>query len=182
TLVAGPHLPGAAAEVTKLAELYADAHVLVGPDATAGNVLAAFERSDVVHLAAHGSFRSDSPLFSSVLLADGPLTVYDLERVHAAPTIVVLSACDAAAAVVRTGDELLGTATALLGLGVRSVVAPVLAIPDEATVGVMVAVHQRLRAGQPVGAALAGAVTSHRAAASSFVCIGRDEEASAEQG
>lgn len=182
TLVAGPHLPGAAAEVTELAELYAGAHVLVGPDATAGNVLAAFERSDVVHLAAHGSFRSDSPLFSSVLLADGPLTVYDLERVHAAPTIVVLSACDAAAAVVRTGDELLGTATALLGLGVRSVVAPVLAIPDEATVGVMVAVHQRLRAGQPVGAALAGAVTTHRAAASSFVCIGRDEEASAEQG
>lgn len=176
TLVAGPHLPGAEAEVTELAGLYGNAQVLVGPDATAGNVLAAFERSDVVHLAAHGSFRADSPLFSSVLLADGPLTVYDLERVHSAPTIVVLSACDAAAAVVRTGDELLGTATALLGLGVRSVVAPVLSIPDEATVGVMVAFHQRLRAGRPVGAALAGAVTSHRAASSSFVCIGRDEQ------
>jgi len=177
TLVAGPQLPGAEAEVRELAALYGDAEVLAGADATAANVLAAFERSDVVHLAAHGFFRADSPLFSSVLLGDGPLTVYDLERVRAAPALVVLSACDAAAAVVHSGDDLLGTATALLGLGVRSVVAPVLAVPDEATVGFMVAFHRRLRAGDRVAAALAGASGgSHRGAAAAFVCIGRDEE------
>jgi len=176
TLVAGPQLPGAEAEVQALARLYGDAEVLAGANATAAEVLAAFERSDIVHLAAHGSFRADSPLFSSVLLADGPLTVYDLERLYAAPDLVVLSACDAAAVVVRTGDELLGTATALLGLGVRSVVAPVLAVPDDATVELMVAFHRRLLAGDRVAAALAGAADRRqRAAASAFVCIGRDD-------
>ena len=73
--------------------------------------------ADLVHLAAHGSFRADSPLFSSVLLADGPLTVYDLERLRRAPAVVVLSACEAAVAAVHDGDELLGTAAALLGAG-----------------------------------------------------------------
>ena len=174
--VAGPQLPGAEAEVKELADLDGEAEVLAGAEATAANVLAAFERSDVVHLAAHGVFRADSPLFSSVLLADGPLTVYDLERVHAAPALVVLAACDAAAAVVRSGDELLGTATALLGLGVRSVVAPVLAVPDDATAGFMVAFHRRLRAGDGVATALARASGGgHRGAAAAFVCIGRDD-------
>ena len=36
--------------------------------------------SELVHLACHGSFRTDNPLFSTLSLADGPLTVYDLER------------------------------------------------------------------------------------------------------
>ena len=34
----------------------------------------------LAHLACHGAFRSDNPLFSSLRVADGDLTVYDLER------------------------------------------------------------------------------------------------------
>jgi CHAT domain-containing protein len=34
------------------------------------------------HVAAHGVFRADSPMFSSLRLADGPLTVHDLERLR----------------------------------------------------------------------------------------------------
>ena len=42
-------------------------------------------RRGVAHLAAHGRFRADNPLFSSIDLADGPLTVYDLESLEEAP-------------------------------------------------------------------------------------------------
>jgi hypothetical protein len=176
-LVAGPQLPGAEAEVRALARLYRDADVLAGPEATAANVLAAIEEADVVHLAAHGSFRADSPLFSSVLLADGPLTVYDLEQVKIAPRLVVLSACDAAVAAVRTGDELLGSATALLGLGVPSVIAPVLPVSDEATVSMMVSLHERLREGERPALALAHAAAAQgdRVAASAFLCVGGND-------
>ena len=175
-LVAGPHLPGAEAEVLQLAELYPDATVLTGAEATATNALEALGRADLVHLAAHGTFRGDSPLFSCVLLEDGPLTVYDLERLRAVPAVVVLPACDAAAAAVRTGDELLGTASALLGLGVSTVIAPVLAVPDETTAAMMVALHHRLRAGEPPAAALAHAAAGQDpAAAVAFVCIGRND-------
>jgi len=175
-LVAGPLLPGAEREVVELGRLYPGAEVLVGPDATATRVLTALENSDLGHVAAHGSFRADSPLFSSVLLADGPLTVYDLERLRRVPRTVVLASCDAAVAKVYEGDELLGAAAALLALGVRWVIAPVMAVPDGATVAFMVALHGRLLAGQsPASALSAAAEGMDRAAAAAFVCIGCDD-------
>ena len=137
------------------------------------------EGADLVHLAAHGTFRSDAPLFSSLRLADGPLTVYELERLRAAPDTLVLPACDAAVLEVRPGDELLGTAAALLGLGVGSVVAPVLPVPDEATTPLMLALHERLRRGSPPSVALAEAAArdTEDAVALAFVCIGAGEAA-----
>jgi hypothetical protein len=175
-LVAGPDLPGAGDEVRRLAAAYPQAEVLSGADATAEHVLAALEHADLAHLAAHGRFRADSPLFSSIRLFDGPLTIYDLERLGRAPSTVVLSACDAGAVAVRSGDELLGTAAAMIGLGVRWVIAPVMAVPDEATTPFMVALHDGLRQGDTPPAALARAsITSPGVAAATFVCVGCDD-------
>jgi CHAT domain-containing protein len=143
-------------------------------------VQAALEGADLVHLAAHGTFRADAPLFSSLRLADGALTVYEIERLAAAPDTLILPACDAAMAGVRPGDELLGTAAALLGLGVASVIAPVLPVPDQATKALMVALHERLQAGDPPSVALAGAADAagpDDAVARAFVCIGANEQA-----
>ncbi len=160
----------------RLGRLYPGAEVLVGRAATVEAVLDAIERAEVVHLAAHGTFRADSPLFSSVRLADGPLTVYDLERVRHAPRLVVLSACEAATVAVRSGDELLGTAATLIGMGVREVIAPVTAVPDDATRPLMVALHQQLCAGLAPAAALArAAVDEPGLAAATFVCVGGDD-------
>ncbi|MDQ1440792.1 MAG: hypothetical protein QOG97_1020 [Acidimicrobiaceae bacterium] len=175
-LVAGPDLPGADDEVRQLAAIYPDAQTLRGPAASASAVMAALESADVAHLAAHGRFRADSPLFSSVLLADGPVTVYDLERLCCAPRTVVLASCDAAVSAVRAGDELLGTAAALIGLGVRSVVAPVMPVPDGSTTPFMVALHQRIRAGaRPAEALAAARAGQDQAVAAAFICIGCDD-------
>jgi CHAT domain-containing protein len=175
-LIAGPGLPGARNEVTRLGRLYPRAETLVGERATATAVLASFEGAEVVHLAAHGSFRADSPLFSSVRLADGPLTVYDLEQVRRAPRLVILSACEAAAVAVRSGDELLGTAATLIGLGVRQVIAPVTAVPDDATQPLMLALHRHLLAGCTPAEALARASQDQPGvAAAAFVCVGGDD-------
>jgi tetratricopeptide (TPR) repeat protein len=176
-LVSGPGLPGAEMEVRQLASLYPDARLLTGPDATAANVLEGLGRSDLVHLAAHGSFRADSPLFSSILLADGPLTVHDLERVPQTASTVVLASCNAGVSGVETGDELIGTAATLLALGVRSIVAPVVGVPDMSTATFMVALHRGLDAGLGPGAALAATRSGDEATvASAFLCIGRDED------
>jgi CHAT domain-containing protein len=151
--------------------------VLRGVKASVTPVQAALEGADLVHLAAHGTFRADAPLFSSLRLADGPLTVYEIERLRAAPDTLVLPSCDAALAGVRPGDELLGTAAALLGLGVASVVAPVLPIPDDATASLMVSIHERLRAGDTPSEALAAAAAAFPGdpVARAFVCIGANE-------
>jgi tetratricopeptide (TPR) repeat protein len=181
-IVAGPDLPGADDEVRQLRKLYPGAETLSGTEATAERVVAALERADLAHLAAHGRFRADSPLFSSIRLFDGPLTIYDLERLRRAPSTVVLSACDAGAVAVRTGDELLGTAAAMIGLGVRWVIAPVMAVPDEATTPFMLALHEGLRHGDTPPTALAeAAAVRPGVAAATFVCVGCDDASFSER-
>jgi len=184
-LIAGPDLPGADDEVSQIDQLYRYAspptatQVLVGPATTAAAVISALEASDVAHLAAHGRFRSDSPQFSSVLLADGPLTVYDLEGLRRAPRTVVVAACEAAVTDVRLGDELLGTAAALIGCGVQSVVAPVMRVPDGMTAPFMVALHRQLQAGQATAQALASARQGQdEAVGAAFICIGGNDNVS----
>jgi len=177
--VAGPGLPGAAAEVRHLADQYDRATALTDGDATVTAALAAMEDADFVQIAAHGRFRADSPMFSHLALADGPLTVYDLERLRSAPEVMTLSACEAASARVYVGDEILGTASVLLGLGVRTVVAPLIEVPDDATTRLMVAMHDHLRAGEPchralrrAAAELAGGEPLEQMAAAAFLAIG----------
>ena len=99
-LVAGPGLVHADSEVDALAALYPGAATLTGADAGVDAVAAALRGCDRAHLACHGSFRADNPLFSALRLADGPLTVHDVESLGAGPREIVLSACDSGLAVV----------------------------------------------------------------------------------
>ncbi len=46
-----------------------------------------------------------NPLFSALHLADGPLTVYDLERLRTPPKLVVLAACEGGRSVVRAATS-----------------------------------------------------------------------------
>ena len=129
------------------------------PDASASRCLAELARADVGHLACHGSFRADNPLFSTLTLADGPLTVYDLARCRPLPKTLVLSACNAAVGATLRGGALLGLASALMSFGASSVVAPLTPVSDLAVVPVMDRLHRRLVAGTDAAAALATART-----------------------
>jgi tetratricopeptide (TPR) repeat protein len=177
-LAYGPDLPHARAEVTALAGMYADARVFT--EARVADVLASLEGADVAHLAAHGQFRTDNPMFSALRLADGPLTVYDLERLAAPPRRVVLAACDSGLASVRSGDGLIGLAAALLALGSVSLIAAVLPVPDDASRELMVRFHDQLRAGRAAADALRRAraeiadsgIRAANVAAAGFVCFG----------
>ena len=82
-------------------------------------------------------------------------TVYDLERLSAAPRDMILSACDGGVTAVRPGDELMGFSGALLALGTSALVASVVPVPDEPTHRLMLALHERLAAGCEPAPALA---------------------------
>src|SRR5215470_16506856 len=178
-LCAGPRLLAADDEVKTLAQHYPAARVLLGADATAATLLAAMDGADLVHVAAHATLRSDNPLFSALELADGPLTVYDIERLTAAPHTVVLPACRSGVTAVRTGDELIGLASALLALGTRGIVCTVLPVRDAAAGPLMDSFHRLLRTGSAPATALAEARHAADqddpavyAAARSFICFG----------
>ena len=153
-LVVGPGLGTGGAEVLTLAARYAEATVLGGGTATADRVLAAIDGAWLAHLAAHGTFRADSPLFSALRLDDGPLTVHDFERLRRAPYRLVLSSCDSGVAAPVGADELLGLVSALVPLGAASILASVVPVNDAATVPLMLALHDRLRAGSTLAEAL----------------------------
>ncbi len=169
-LIAGPRLRHASAEACQLAALTPGSTLLTGREATVGQTLAALEGSKLAHLACHGHFRADSPLFSSLELADGLLNVYALQQLKLAPEIVVLSACDVALSSVRPGDELLGLAAALLGMGTRTIIASVVPVPDAAGRRLMLSFHRELAGGARPATALARAQA--RATVPGFVCLG----------
>lgn len=179
-LVEGPDLEGSAAELAALGELLPRATTLTGTDATAARVLAALSGAGVAHIAAHGAFRGDNPLFSSLRLADGPIWVHDLAGLSRAPRLVILTACEAGRSGVLAGDELLGTATALLSLGVETVIAPLLPVPDVATARFAIRLHHHLARGATPAEACAWTAAEERrtgdptglAVASTFHCIG----------
>ncbi|WP_162251574.1 MULTISPECIES: CHAT domain-containing protein [unclassified Nocardioides] len=177
-LICGPGLATGGAEVPVLAKRHPDAVLLDGAHATLEAVLAQLDGADLVHLAAHGNFRADSPLFSALDLADGPLTVHDLERLQRAPYRVVLSACESGVLAPVGAEELLGLAAALFSLGTAGLVSSVAEVNDVATADLMVDLHAALAAGRDPAtalhevrrAAVPGSVEAATAAA--FVALG----------
>ncbi len=176
-LVGGPNLSTGVDEVQQLAKHYPEAVVLADGQATTERVLAAMDGASLVHVAAHGTFRSDSPLLSALELDDGPLTVYDLERLGRAPHRVVLSSCNSAVGAPSGADELLGVVSALMSLGSVGIIASVVPVDDPSTVPFMLALHRHLH-DLPLGQALVQArraVADDRAAsiaADSFIALG----------
>jgi hypothetical protein len=174
-LVAGPRLRHAEAEIRAIAQLRGDALVLTGADAGVAATLRALPRARIAHLACHGHVRADSPLFSSLELADGRLTAHELQRLRRVPELIVLSACDLAVADARAGDELLGFAAALLDMGSRAIVASVVPVPDASARRLMTTLHRELLAGHTPARALARAQARLRRdapALAGFVCLG----------
>ncbi len=147
-VVAGPRLEHASGEAAGVAACHPGATVLDGDRATVGAALDAIGRHDVVHVVAHGHFRRDNPLWSTIELVDGPMSVYELQQLDRVPHTVVLATCESGAAGGRVGVELQGLAATLLDLGARSVVASVGPLPDDVvTREAMIALHSDLRAG-----------------------------------
>ncbi|HTQ92488.1 MAG TPA: CHAT domain-containing protein [Streptosporangiaceae bacterium] len=177
-LVVGPGLATMGAEVEPLRSRYPEAVVRGHGDATADRVLSALDGAWLAHIAAHSTFRADNPMFSSILLDDGPLTVHDFERLGRAPYQLVLAGCDSGVAAPVGADELLGLVSSLGPLGAAGIVASVVPVNDVAAVPLMLALHDALQRGATLPEALAAARQAvgddplAQATAHSFVALG----------
>lgn len=172
--VAGPRVARAEDEVRAAAKEWAAATVLAGGEATAAAVSELADHVDVLHVAAHGRHSAENAMFAGVQLVDGPWFGYDIDRLRQVPDVVLLSACEVGRSTVRSGEELIGMATAWLHAGARCVIASAAAINDRAAHDVLVAVHQRLAGGLDPAAALAESVPAATAdgAPVPLVCFG----------
>jgi CHAT domain-containing protein len=165
-------------EVTELADRYGSAILLEDDHARVPRVLEELDGAALAHICAQGAFRVDSPLFSSLRMADGPLIAHDFERLSRSPYRIILSSCDAVRSGTAGADAILGLAAALLPLGTAGLVASSAPVNDEAAVHLMLALHEGLAAGLSLAEALRDARAAlpddaiHRATGWAFTAFG----------
>jgi CHAT domain-containing protein len=145
-----------------LHEAAAIAQVLGGDALTNGAIgpaelQSAMSDAQIIHLATHGDFRGDNPLFSGLWIGDGWLTTLDIFNMRLTASLVTLSGCQTGRTVVQAGDELAGLMRAFLSAGAASLVLSLWSVEDEATAHLMQAFYQHLTAGEGKGAALRSA-------------------------
>jgi CHAT domain-containing protein len=177
-LIAGPGLESGGAELAVLARGHPEAVLLRDGAATVERSLEVLDGAAIAHVAAHGRFREDSPLFSSLDLDDGPLTVHDFERLDRAPHRMVLSACESGVMAPIGAGEMLGLVAAMLSMGSAGVVSSVAQVNDQATADMMLDVHAALDDGDDLGQVMHRARTAargdrvHEATAAAFLAMG----------
>ena len=148
-------LAGAADEVAALAASWPGLEVHTGAAASGATLRQVAAGADLLHLACHGEFRADSPLFSALHLSDGAFTALDAEALSLDGCLVVLSACETALADAARDDEALGLVRAFLIAGASRVLGGLWAVDDAATARWMGHFHARLAAGKPPAQAVA---------------------------
>src|SRR4029450_8145170 len=145
--VADPLIPNVAEEARAVASHIPGAEGLAHGVATTDAIREKAPGCGILHLACHGMFRADNPMFSSLRLHDGWLTASDVLRLDLDGTIVTLSACESARNQVLAGDELLGLARGFLGAGASTLVASLWLVQDETTAWMMDDWYARLHKG-----------------------------------
>jgi tetratricopeptide (TPR) repeat protein len=179
-LVGGSSLAHAAAEVRSIAKVYTSATSLTRARATASRVTQAIDGVWLAHFATHHHYQRENPLFGSMDLADGPLFLHDLLRVRALPTVVVLSACEAAQGSAAATGDVLGASTVLMERGTSTVIANAGLVSDSQRGGAsMLQLHRHLALGDGPAAALlavrcdaAGISPREGALVAGFTCFG----------
>lgn len=148
------NIPQVIEEVERIAKVAAQARKFMGQEASMNNFFKDAPGAQVLHLATHGAFRPDNPMFSGLRMADGWLAARDLYNLRLKAELVVLSACETGLAKQASGDELMGLARGFLYAGAPCMVASLWPIKDDSTAKFMTAFYANLRSGIPVAKAI----------------------------
>lgn len=155
--LAEPDTPHIEDELRWLSQMFPKATILSGDSATLKNLLRFAPIARFLHLASHGYFRSDNPMFSSLKLADSHLNFYTLFELRLKAELVTLSACHTGMNRIFPGDELHGLARGFLYAGAPSLVVSLWAVNDRSTAELMRHMYEGILLGQPIRAALRAA-------------------------
>jgi CHAT domain-containing protein len=150
-------------EASVLADLLPNADVFIGEQARARVLRELGPSAGKVHIAAHGVFRSDNPLFSSVRMADSWLSMVDVFSLRLGSELTTLSACETGMSTLCGGDELLGLTQAFLYAGTPSLVVSLWRVNDRSTTLFMKGFYQGLSKGQTKPEALRRAMLDVKA-------------------
>ncbi len=176
---ADERIPLVTREIESLKKIFAASKSYTDERATFAAYAENAAQFDVLHLACHGQFRPENPMFSSLHLADGWITVRDVCSQRLKAEVVTLSACETGLHKIFAGDEILGLARGFLSAGAKSLILSLWTVNDEATAELMSDFYENLQPGKTVSASLRAAQINfikreaHPYFWSPFVLIGR---------
>jgi len=153
--------PSILEEVEAVAEALPASTLLVGKEATA-DALRQAGTSRFVHIATHGLFRRDNPMFSAIQLGGSRLSLFDLYGLRLESELVVLSGCGTGLNAVLGADELVGLTRGLLYAGAQSALVTLWDVNDASTTTFMRSFYKHLGRGEQRAKALRQAMLSLR--------------------
>ena len=149
-----PQAPAILDEVKALAGILDGAELFVGENASEQVLRGKGPQSRVIHIATHGHFRQDNPMFSAIRLGDSFLSLFDLYQLRLPVELITLSGCSTGLNVVSAGDELIGLARGLLHAGAQSLILSLWDVHDKSTAQFMGVFYRLLGEGKTKAAAL----------------------------
>ena len=147
--------PLIAEEAEAIGELFPGAAVHIGRDTSLALLEGLAERA-VVHVACHGLFRPDNPLFSAIEMGEHWVTGVDVLDTDLRSALVTLSACESGRPGAGTAEPV-GLAWSFLAAGAAGVVVSQWLVDDASTLDLMVEMYRQIADGAPTPLALATA-------------------------
>jgi tetratricopeptide (TPR) repeat protein len=162
--VATAGMPYVVEEVERAERFLPAARVLRGAEAGLANLHRFGAQARFLHIAGHGLFRHDHPLFSAIQLGDGWMTLQDVYQLRLNSELVTLSGCATGVHQIMAGDELIGLVRGFLHAGAASLLVSLWDVSDEVTALLMGRFYRALREGCGRSLALQKAMTEVRGA------------------
>jgi CHAT domain-containing protein len=135
-----------------------NARLFMGAEATEEQLRTHGPQSRFIHIATHGYFRQDNPMFSSIRLGNSLLSLFDLYQLQFNAELVTLSGCGTGMNVVIGGDELIGLVRGLLYAGAQTLMVSLWEVHDQSTAEFMQDFYQGYRSSPNKANALRSAV------------------------
>ncbi len=143
--VPDPQVPHIVEEVRAVAAALPRPRLFIGEEASEECIRRHGPNSRFVHIATHGLFRQDNPMFSSLRLGNSQLTLFDLYNLQLPAELVTLSGCGTGLNVVVGGDELLGLVRGLLYAGAQALLVTLWDVNDRSTADFMKIFYHHLQ-------------------------------------
>lgn len=130
-------------EAESVARLLPHSELYLGNSATGEILRSKGSEPGFLHIATHGIYRQDNPMFSAIRLGDGYLNLYDLYQLRLNAKLVTLSGCATGMNFVAAGDELLGLQRGLFYAGATSLLLSLWDVNDRTTAELMQEFYRR---------------------------------------
>ncbi len=152
-------LPMIEQEQKQIAKLFPKAQVYTGKRATSTALKESFITADgYIHIASHASRASENPLFSRILMEDGPFYPFDLFENGINAELVSLSGCQTAAPGIYYGNAF-SLAKAFYQAGAKYVLASLWSVSDKISMAFMAEFYKGLKSENDVSLVFNNALT-----------------------